>query len=136
MENFTAMVRGYVGRKAAFVHDSKDQVESLHVTGDIDLANAAVFEAAVMRMSLLSEPIVIDLTCCTYMDSCALRVLLETSKRLNFGVVAATNSAAQRVFEIMNASASLSIEYKSLPSIDWNGYELKPGLTSTRVAAS
>jgi anti-anti-sigma factor len=115
MESLTTMVHGYVGRRAAFVHDSREGVESLHVVGDIDLANAAEFEAAIVRMSEFSEPIVIDLTCCTYMDSCALRVLLETSKRLNFGVVAAASSAAQRVFDIMNASGSLSIEYRPPP---------------------
>jgi|GEM_PF-2052839 len=135
MESLTSVVRGYVGRKAAFVHDSRDGVESLHVVGDIDLANAAEFEAAIMRMSEFNEPIVIDLTCCTYMDSCALRVLLGTSKRLTLRVVAAANSAAHRVFMIMNASESLSIEYKPFPSIDWSHHELGPSSTSNLKAS-
>lgn len=135
MESLPPTVPGYVGRKAAFVHDSRDGVESLHVVGDIDLANAAEFDAAIMHMSQLSEPRVIDLTCCTYMDSCALRALLGASKRFNFRVVAAANSAAQRVFMIMNASASLLIEYKSFPSIDWSHYELSPGFASTPMAS-
>jgi len=105
------------------------------VVGDIDLANAAEFEAAIMRMSEFNEPIVIDLTCCTYMDSCALRVLLGTSKRLTLRVVAAANSAAHRVFMIMNASESLSIEYKPFPSIDWSHHELGPSSTSNLKAS-
>lgn len=136
MGSLTTIVRGYRGRQAAFVHDSREGVESLHVVGDIDLANAAEFEAAIMRMSQLTIPRVIDLTCCTYIDSSALHVLLDTSKKLDFGVVAAANSIAHRVFTIMEASASLSIEYKSLPTIDWTDYESSFDLAPPLKASS
>jgi anti-anti-sigma factor len=134
MDNVTSIVRGIRGRQAAFVHDSLEGVESLHVIGDIDLANAAEFEAAIMRMSQFKGPIVINLMCCTYMDSSTIHALLETSKRLKFGVVAATNSIAQRVFTIMDASASLSIEYKLFQTIEWNRFGLGPCLPSLKAS--
>ena len=134
MENVTSIVSGVRGRQAAFVHDSLEGVESLHVVGDIDLANAAEFEAAIMRMSQFDGPIVIDLTCCTFMDSSALHALLETSKKLKFGVLAATNSIAHRVFTIMDASASLAIEYKPFQTIDRNRFGLSPGLPTLKAS--
>lgn len=133
MESSATRTHGCRGRQAAFVHDSRQDVNSLHVIGDIDLANAADFEAALTRLSPSRRPIKIDLTCCTYMDSSALNVLLEANKRFSFGVVAAQGSIAQRVFTVMKDSKSLSIEYKPLQTIDWDSYELNPRKTPTLV---
>ena len=118
MESLASPGRRTNGKQAAFIRDSGDGVESLHVVGEIDLANADEFEVAIMGMARTTKPVIIDLTCCTYIDSCALRVLSGTSKQLRYTVVAGANSATRRVFEITKASTFLSIEYKDILTLD------------------
>lgn len=125
MENLEPAYR-YRGRQAAFVRDSLEGAETLHVVGDIDLANAAEFEAAIMKMTPSTGPRVIDLTCCTYIDSTAVHVLSRTSKRLQFSVLAAVGGVVQRIFTIANAAALLSIDYKVVPSIHANRNGARP----------
>jgi anti-anti-sigma factor len=105
----------HAGRQGAFIRDSAEGIESLHVIGDIDIANAPEFEAAIMGMTQLPGPIVIDLTKCSYIDSSALHVFWRTSRRLQFKVLAATSGTVRRIFDITNAREFLSIEYKSVP---------------------
>ena len=132
MDNMEPTKR-YAGRGGAFIKDSLGGVESLHVIGDIDVANAAEFEAAIMGMAQLPGHMVIDLTGCTYIDSSALHVFLRTSKRLNYTVVAAGNGIVRRVFDIANASTFLSIEYKDAPSIHWNQNAPSRGLNTRSI---
>jgi anti-sigma B factor antagonist len=73
------------------------------VAGELDMATAPLFEAEVLP-SLESERVVIDLTDCTFVDSSALRALLQTQRRVvdaggKFAIIA-TSPATTRVLEL------------------------------------
>jgi anti-anti-sigma factor len=84
---------------------SHENIPVLQVTGDIDMATAPGFDAALEKHSDgFRSPLLIDLTGCPFMDSGALNVLLQAVRRLAgpawLGVVGA-NTNLLRVFEIV-----------------------------------
>jgi anti-anti-sigma factor len=88
---------------------SHESLPVLRVAGDIDMATASPFDAALEEHSQAFQvPIVIDLTDCPFLDSGALNVLLQTVRRLSgeawLGVVGA-NRNLRRVFEIVALTA-------------------------------
>jgi anti-sigma B factor antagonist len=84
---------------------SHQRIPVLHVTGDIDMATAPRFDAALEEHSDgFRSPVLIDLSGCAFLDSGALNVLLQAVRRLGteswLGVVGA-NRNLRRVFEIV-----------------------------------
>jgi len=96
----------------AFVHDSLADAEALHVFGEIDLAAEREFESMIEKVAAHSRPIVVDLTACTYIDSCAIHILQRASTHHDIRVVAAEHSTIQRVFEIAGARQFLTLDYR------------------------
>jgi anti-sigma B factor antagonist len=77
----------------------------LRVVGDIDMATAPRFDAALEEHSDgFRSPVLLDLSGCPFVDSGALNVLLQAVRRLGgsawLGVVGA-NRNLMRVFEIV-----------------------------------
>ena len=103
--------------RPAFVHDSQDGVDALHVFGEIDLSTEREFEAMIGQAAAQQRPLIVDLAACTYMDSCALHVLQRASARYDISVFAAEHSTVQRVFEITGARQFLSITYRPVPKV-------------------
>ena len=99
-------------QRAAFVRESREDAEYLHVFGEIDISNAGEFEAFVGRIGTLNRPMVVDLTCCCYIDSCMLHALARADKLFDLRVIAAKGSHVERVFELVDADEHLHITYK------------------------
>ncbi|MBV8163626.1 MAG: STAS domain-containing protein [Candidatus Eremiobacteraeota bacterium] len=107
----------YSLNQPAFVHDSQADAEALHVYGEIDLTAEREFESMIEKVAVDGRPIVIDLTACTYIDSCAIHILQRASTRHDVRVVAAEHSTIQRVFQIAGANEFLELAYRPVPHI-------------------
>jgi anti-sigma B factor antagonist len=88
---------------------SLESIPILRVTGDIDMATAPRFDAALQEHSDgLQMPLVLDLSGCPFLDSGALNVLLQAVRQLGdsawLGVVGA-NRNLLRVFDIVALTA-------------------------------
>jgi anti-sigma B factor antagonist len=88
---------------------SQEGIPVLRVTGDIDMATAPRFDAALQKQSDgFQTPLVLDLSGCPFLDSGALNVLLQAVRRLGdsswLGVVGA-NRNLLRVFDIVALTA-------------------------------
>lgn len=99
-------------QRAAFVRESREDAEWLHVFGEVDIANAGEFEAFVGQLGATNRPIVVDLTSCVYIDSCILHALARADELFELRVIAAKGSHAERVFELVHADEHLHITYK------------------------
>jgi anti-anti-sigma factor len=91
------------------VLSSHENLPVLVVDGDIDMATAPRFDAALKDHSGgFSSSLFIDLSDCAFMDSGALNVLLQAVRRLDgeawLGVVGA-NRNLRRVFDIIALTA-------------------------------
>ena len=63
-----------------------DGAHVVSVEGEIDMVTAPQFEAELLRaVEAARHPVVVDLTECDFLDSTALAVLIEASKRLDGG---------------------------------------------------
>jgi anti-sigma B factor antagonist len=88
---------------------SRDCIPVLRVSGDIDMATAPLFDAALEEHSGgFRSPVFVDLTECPFLDSGGLNVLLEAMRRLDepawLGVIGASRNL-RRVFDIVALSA-------------------------------
>ena len=115
--NPQARTQAFSLNRPAFVHDTHDEVETLHVFGEVDLSTESEFEAMIDQAAEPGCPLVVDLTTCTYLDSCALHVLQRASARYDISVLAAAHSTVQRIFEITDARHFLSIDYRPVPKV-------------------
>jgi len=87
---------------AAFIHEDAPEADILHVLGEVDLANADEFQAAMTALTKGAGEVVADLTACTYMDSSGLRVIALAHKTIGdrLRVVIPQNGSVHRIFEI------------------------------------
>lgn len=94
-----------------FVHESTAGGELIKVVGEVDISNAQHLEDAIRTASQDSKPITVDLTECTYLDSCSVHILVQakTTNGKSLKVIAPANSAAQRVFEILGLEEVLQV---------------------------
>jgi anti-sigma B factor antagonist len=53
-----------------------------HVSGELDLATAPRLEEALVELPSSANPVVVDLSECTFLDSAGMRVLLTAARRL------------------------------------------------------
>jgi anti-anti-sigma factor len=89
---------------------SHESIPVLRVEGDVDMATASSFEAAVNEHSNeYRSPLLLDLTDCPFIDSGGLNVLLQAVRHLEdsawLGVVGA-NGNLRRVFEIVGLTST------------------------------
>lgn len=53
-----------------------------HVSGELDLATASTLEDALGELPSSADPVVVNLSECTFLDSAGMRVLLTAARRL------------------------------------------------------
>lgn len=63
------------------------QPATVRASGDIDLANADRFQAALTEAAATSDEITVDMTAVTYCDSAAIRALLTAARRSRLTLV-------------------------------------------------
>lgn len=101
---------------AAFIREDIPEGDVLHVLGEVDLANADEFQAALTALLKGNGEVVADLTACTYMDSSGLRVLAVAHKTLGdrLRVVVPKSGSVHRIFEI----TGLAAQFNACESVD------------------
>lgn len=101
---------------AAFIREDVPSGNLLHVLGEVDLANAAEFQAAVMEIVKKTGDVIIDLTACTYMDSSGLRVIATAHKEVEdrLRVVIPKGGSVHRIFEI----TGLASQFNACENVD------------------
>jgi anti-anti-sigma factor len=104
--------------QAAFDRISFEDRELIRVTGEIDLFNGPLFRNAITEAVQAGRPVVIDMTACTYLDSYCVNTLLQIAERPNLSVrvIAASGSAAQRIFELTGISRVVPLTYVDAPT--------------------
>ena len=90
----------------------------MHVAGELDLATASKLEDALAELSSSADPVVVNLSECTFLDSAGMRVLLTTAHRLagedrSLRVVTA-DSRILRVLEITAVDTLIAVH----PSVE------------------
>jgi anti-sigma B factor antagonist len=90
-------------------------VARVEVSGEIDLASAARFEACVSEaLAMPCRSIVIDLSHCTFFDSSGLRVLAHAARIATDDhqtvTVTGVTGVVRRVFDIANMGDLLTID--------------------------
>jgi anti-sigma B factor antagonist len=95
---------------AAFIREDGPQGDVLHVLGEIDLANADEFQAAVLELANSSDAVVVDVSACKYMDSSGLRVLAAAHKAIGdrLRLVIPKTGSVHRIFEITGLADQLN----------------------------
>jgi anti-anti-sigma factor len=101
--------------RAVFIHETLADVDAVHVIGEIDASLKVDFDIAILSAARRNRHVVVNLTYCTYLDPCALRVLQRAATELNLRVVVATGSSIQQVLGVAKASEVLSISYEGAP---------------------
>lgn len=100
---------------AAFIRETTDTGDVLHVIGEVDLAN--VDEFAVALDALTGQPhVIVDLSACTYMDSSGLRALAVVHKVVGdkLRVVVPKGGSVHRIFAI----TGLAEQFNACETID------------------
>jgi anti-anti-sigma factor len=72
--------------RSEFLPATAQQPATVRVSGDIDLANADEFEAALSQAMATSGDTTVDMTKVTYCDSAAIRALFSTAKQTRLTV--------------------------------------------------
>ena len=90
----------------------------VHVAGELDLATASKLEDALAELSSAADPVVVNLSECTFLDSAGMRVLLTAARRLagedrSLRVVTA-ESRILRVLEITAVDTLIAVH----PSVE------------------
>jgi anti-anti-sigma factor len=113
-------VRRYkpLGNSAVFIRDSSEDVESLHVFGEVDMAAERDLEKALADSAPRDKPLSVNLTYCTYIDSRGIHVLQKASTKRTLRIVVASDSTVRRILDILHAGDFLSIEYAVVPRLD------------------
>jgi anti-anti-sigma factor len=101
---------------AAFIHEETAHADILHVLGEVDLANADEFGAAISTAQQKGGDVIVDLSACTYMDSSGLRVIATAYKSIEerLRLVVPNGGSVHRIFEI----AGLSKQFNACRSVD------------------
>jgi anti-sigma B factor antagonist len=76
----------------------------VRVSGELDLASAPVLEEAIAHLS--ADPVVIDLSQCTFLDSAGMRVLLTGARELgDNGRTLRVVTADPRILRVLEITA-------------------------------
>ena len=107
-------VLGHGTWSAAFVPRPRSQV--MRVMGELDIAEAPIFESAIGQHIVQDRNFVVDLRDCSYLDSTIISVFIRLSRRLGktLCVVARPGSAVERLFRVTNLYHQLNI----VPELD------------------
>jgi anti-anti-sigma factor len=86
----------------AFIHETLGDTSIIHVYGELDLASASEFEAAIAVTAEPGQKVRIDLEPCNYLDSTVLAVLIRAYKNYanRLSIVLPATGAVARIFEM------------------------------------
>jgi anti-anti-sigma factor len=89
-------------RAPAFIVETSDEADVLHVFGDLDYAAVAEFEATLARAVKIGHPLIVELGACTHIEASALGVLARARGALGplLTVRTAEGGIVRRIFEI------------------------------------
>ena len=74
---------------------------TVHAAGDIDLANAGQFQAALDEAAAASPAVTVDLTAVTYCDSAGIRALFNAARQVRLTIqVAAAGSITETLLKV------------------------------------
>ena len=87
------------------------RLQILRVMGELDIAEAPIFESTMRRHVVADRPFVVDLSHCSYLDSTIISVFVRMSKTLGeaLRIVAKPGTAVERLFRITNLHHQLNI---------------------------
>ena len=87
---------------AAFIRETSTTACTVHVYGEVDLANACELEAAIGAPHRIDKRLIVNLSQCGYMDSTGLAVLIRAKKRVgeSFGVELGDNPRIHTLFRV------------------------------------
>lgn len=96
----------------AFIHEPTHDAHVVHVYGEVDLALASEFEAAVATAAESGMGISINLAACSYIDSSILAMLILQAKKHQgrLGIVLPTSGAVQRLFQMTSLADVLPVQ--------------------------
>ena len=99
------------GDSYSVVHETLSWGELLRVDGELDIAVAEQFSAAIQKQLLGARPVVVDLSGCTYLDSTILNVLVRASNAApdRLGVIVPEASRVRKLFKITNLEVPLRL---------------------------
>jgi anti-sigma B factor antagonist len=90
------------------------QIRVIAISGELDMAATPSFEAALVEAVNGDEPVILDLSQVTFMDSTAIGALLAVRRRAElrpsrFAIVCAPGSEIERTLDYMGLDAAFSI---------------------------
>jgi anti-anti-sigma factor len=96
--------------------EPRDGAQVVRVMGELDIAEAPIFESTMSQHVVAERSFVIDLSHCSYLDSTIISVLVRMSRKLGeaLSVVAKPGTSVERLFRITNLHSQLNI----VPSLD------------------
>ena len=97
---------------AIFIRDPLSTPETLHVIGEVDIANIPQMERVVEEMIEKNREIAIDLTACTYLDTKLIHCLENASTKAGVTVVAPSNGRVQRTSATRDRSAFRPVRFE------------------------
>jgi len=90
------------------------QIRVIAISGELDMAATPSFEAALFEAVNGDEPVILDLSQVSFMDSTAIGALLAVRRRAElrpsrFAIVCAPGSEIERTLDYMGLDAAFSI---------------------------
>jgi anti-anti-sigma factor len=92
--------------RGAFIRQSSDAGEIIHVFGEVDMVNESEFRESILKAADRDCPIVVDLTKCTFFCSSGLHVLFDLSNgRLAGSLSVRVSRQIARLFEVVGLTS-------------------------------
>jgi anti-sigma B factor antagonist len=90
------------------------EIRVIAISGELDMAAAPAFEQALLECVSGDDPVILDLTEVTFMDSTAIRAILSARKRANmtrgrFAIVCPPDGDIERMLMYTGLDASFDI---------------------------
>jgi anti-anti-sigma factor len=96
--------------------EPRDRAQIVRVMGELDIAEAPIFESTMRRHVVPDRRFVVDLSHCSYLDSTVISVFVRLSRTLGeaLSIVATPGTSVERIFRITNLHHQLNI----VPAVD------------------
>lgn len=101
----------YAPNGCAFIHESIERAEIVHVFGEVDIATSPQLERILLTSVRIGKRIVVDLAECSYIDSTVISVLLRAQRALgdHLRIVVADGGGVHRVLSITGVTQVLRL---------------------------
>ena len=101
----------YAPSGCAFIHESIDKAEIVHVFGEVDIATSPQLESILLTSVRIGKRIIVDLAECSYIDSTVISSLLRAQRALgdHLRIVVAEAGGVARVLSITGVTQVLRL---------------------------